>query len=108
MSVQVVPLVEYCQAPFPEDRPVMAMPLAAPESTSLTGRDSSAETWVLLLLTASSLMVVRLLAPLRTGASLMAVTVRLAVPPLLEKAVVPPRVVVLTLVPAVPEVWSHT
>src|SRR5438445_427328 len=52
-------------------------------------------------------MVVKLLAPARTGASLTLVTVRFDVAVAVLKAVVPPLVVVSTLVPCEPEVWSQ-
>ena len=42
-----------------------------------------------------------------TGASLTALTVRLAVSVAVEKAVVPPLLVVSASVPPVPLVWSH-
>ncbi len=42
-----------------------------------------------------------------TGASFTAVTVKLAVPAAVLKAVVPPLVLTSTLLPAKPDVWSQ-
>src|SRR5262245_53654909 len=70
-AVQVLPLsVEYCQVPVPLERSVTAMPFTAPASTSLTCPEMSVETRSPLLVVWSSLMVVKLLAPDSTGASL--------------------------------------
>src|SRR5256885_305294 len=52
-------------------------------------------------------MVVKLLAPLSTGASLTLVTVRLDVAVAVLRAVVPPFVEASTFVPCVPLVWSQ-
>ena len=89
--VQVVPpSVEYCQVPVPLVNPVTAIPLTAPLSTSVTFPEISVETRSPLFVVWSSLMVVKLLAPDRTGASLTAVTVRLAVAVAVLKGVAPP------------------
>src|SRR5438552_3995256 len=52
-------------------------------------------------------MVVKLLAPVSTGASLTLLTVMLEVAVAVLKAVVPPLVVVSTFVPVEPAVWSQ-
>src|SRR5438132_244057 len=101
------PSSEYCQAPVPLTRPVTAIPCTAPVSTSLTWPASSVETRSPPLAVWSSLIVVKLLAPDNSGASFTLLTVMFAVAVAVLKAVVPPLVVVSTLVPWVPLVWSQ-
>src|SRR5262249_45073988 len=88
-------------------RLVTAIPFTAPESTSVTLPEIKVETRSPLLVVWSSVMVVKLLAPLRTGASLTLLTVILDVAVAVLKAVVVPLVVVSTLLPSVPLVWSQ-
>ena len=99
---------------------VIAMPVRAPASTSVTLsrppagglRSTSADTRVPTAPTgapASSFTAVSAgaAAALSTGASLTAVTTMLAVSVAVEKAVVPPLVMVEALPPPVPLVWSQ-
>src|SRR5437667_2821017 len=67
-SQVVPPSVEYCQRPLLLSTAVTAMPTGSP-SASVTWPATRAETSVPLLVTSSSLMVVKALAPDRTGAS---------------------------------------
>src|SRR5256714_571125 len=106
--VQVVPAsVEYCHVPLLLTRLVTAIPLTAPLSTSVTFPEINVETRSPELVVWSSLIVVKLLAPERTGASFTLVTVIFDVAVAVLKAVVPPLTVVSTLVPCVPLVWSQ-
>src|SRR5260370_696262 len=106
--VQVVPAsVEYCHVPVLLLRLVTAIPLTAPLSTSVTFPEINVETRSPPLAVWSSVMVAKLLAPDRTGASLTLLTVMFDVAVAVLKAVVPPLVVVSTCVPAVPLVWSQ-
>src|SRR5439155_458797 len=107
-EVQVLPpSAVNCQSPLVLSTPVTAMPLTAPVSTSLTCPASSVETRLPPLAVWSSLMVVKLLAPDRTGASLTLVTVIVEVAAAVLKGVVPPLALASTLLPAVPAVWSQ-
>ena len=90
-AFQVVPpSIEYCQVPVLLTRPVTAIPFTAPVSTSVTLPAISVETRSPLLVVWSSVIVVKLLAPVSTGASFTLVTVIEAVADWLEYAVVPP------------------
>ena len=89
-ETQVVPSVEYCQVPLPVV-PVMAIPLAAPVSTSPHEAEVRiVPTVVPLLVVSSSVPVSVTVVPLvRVGASLTEVTLIEAVAAWLEKALVP-------------------
>ena len=108
MANQVVPAsVEYCHVPVLLTSPVTATPLTAPLSKSVTWPAINVETRSPLLVAWSSLIVAKLLAPDRTGASLTLVTVMFEVAAAVLKAVVPPLTETSTLVPALPVVWSQ-
>src|SRR5262249_51386001 len=106
--VQVVPAsIEYCHVPVLLLKLVTAMPFTASVSTSVSLPEIKVETRSPLLVVWSSLIEVKLLAPERTGASLTLLTVILDVAVAVLKAVVLPLVVVSTLLPWVPLVWSQ-
>ena len=73
-ALQLVPSVVYCQTPLASFAPVTAMPACAAVSTSLIRPAISVATSVPGLLTVSSVIDARLLAPPSTGASLNACT----------------------------------
>ncbi|MNX04947.1 hypothetical protein D3C86_345490 [compost metagenome] len=114
ICVQFVPLlIEYHQVPLVLSAPTMAMPVSAPLSSSdvepmklLTEVPTApVGTGAGTLAFKSSLMVDRLrVATLSTGASLMSVMKTTTESLALEKAL---EVPILTLVPAVPELWSQ-
>ena len=107
----------YCHLPASEMAPllllvllsaVIAMPAEAPLSTSATEPASRSATLITSLASErtaeGSLMVVD---SSQLGASFTAVTLMLAVLLAIEKAVLPPVSVVVTLLPAVPLLWSQ-
>jgi hypothetical protein len=105
---QVLPSsIEYCHVPVPLFRLVTAIPFTAPVSTSVTLLEINVETRFPVLVVWSSVIAVKLLAPVSTGASLTLVTVIFEVAVTILKAVVPPLALVLTLLPAVPLIWSQ-
>ena len=93
----------YCQAPLRLSTAVTAMPVWGPStSVTCTGPPISADTSVPGLPDASSRIVVRLLAPASTGASLTAATVMPLLALKLLKAVLPPCRLASALPPALP------
>jgi len=101
--VQVVPSSEYAHVPAPVVA-VTASPATAEASTSLLPRkvDTTADRAVSMSVEVSVGVV-----SVTLGASLALLTTMEAPAVLVENAVVPPAVVVSTVAPALPEVWSQ-
>src|SRR5262245_41840515 len=83
------------------------MPVSAASSSSVVCPEMRADTSVPIFAVSSSLMAVKSLAPVRSGALLTGLTVMLALAVALLKAVVPPFVDVLATPVADPIVWSQ-
>src|SRR5438445_329844 len=100
--------MEYCHVPLPLADDVIAMPCSDPESGSVTDAPmNDATVWPALAVWSSVIVFNDGAIGVSTGASLMDVTVMVALSVAVLKAVVPPLLEASTLLPTVPLVWSQ-